>query len=541
MSSFSVNTNVGALTALQQINRTNLELLETQNRVNTGLEVRGAKDNAGLFAIAQNLRADLRGFDAVHQSIDRATSTLDVALAAAESISDLLIEAQEKIVAASDEGIDEKSREALNTDFQAILAQIDTIAESAEFNGTRLVGKDPDNITAITDPTADPNRVVRIEGADLTTDGDLARAKGLNAVFGGVPTTAALDTTLFQSLRSGGLNDPATPEGQSLLASLDELETDDNNGQDAVKVDGNGNYYLDFSSIQPSDLASTQQRFELRFGDVTLASGDFNGGTATTQVVNTTLLGSLATAGANAVSSQNGQRLLAELNELEPANQNVIIENPDGTYSIDFSSLPETSLGGGGNTVRYQFTLGSTTFVSGTFTSGATGTTKATFRDAFTDFSGTSSQTVTFRSGGASATVVAGFRDSADDFSVVSGAQDVSYRTGLSTASQLTLFDIDLTDPGLREQAITVLNAYRDNVEDILIRFGAGANTLEAQRAFLTRISDTVSVGIGNLVDADLARESARLQALQVQQQLGVQALSIANGQPQIILSLFGG
>ena len=47
--------------------------------------------------------------------------------------------------------------------------------------------------------------------------------------------------------------------------------------------------------------------------------------------------------------------------------------------------------------------------------------------------------------------------------------------------------------------------------------------------------------GIGNLVDADLAKESARLQALQVQQQLGTQALSIANKAPQIVLSLFQG
>jgi flagellin len=47
--------------------------------------------------------------------------------------------------------------------------------------------------------------------------------------------------------------------------------------------------------------------------------------------------------------------------------------------------------------------------------------------------------------------------------------------------------------------------------------------------------------GVGNLVDADLAKESARLQALQVSQQLGAQALSIANEAPQIVLSLFRG
>ncbi len=57
----------------------------------------------------------------------------------------------------------------------------------------------------------------------------------------------------------------------------------------------------------------------------------------------------------------------------------------------------------------------------------------------------------------------------------------------------------------------------------------------------MSKLVDTLESGIGNLVDADLAKESARLQALQVQQQLGAQSLSIANQAPQIILSLFQG
>ena len=58
---------------------------------------------------------------------------------------------------------------------------------------------------------------------------------------------------------------------------------------------------------------------------------------------------------------------------------------------------------------------------------------------------------------------------------------------------------------------------------------------------FVSKLTDVLTTGVGNLVDADLAKESARLQALQVQQQLGAQALSIANQAPQIILSLFKG
>jgi len=69
---------------------------------------------------------------------------------------------------------------------------------------------------------------------------------------------------------------------------------------------------------------------------------------------------------------------------------------------------------------------------------------------------------------------------------------------------------------------------------------GAGGKSLESQRSFADKISDTIEVGIGNLVDANMAKESANLQSLQVKQQLGIQALSIANQAPQSILSLFG-
>ena len=77
------------------------------------------------------------------------------------------------------------------------------------------------------------------------------------------------------------------------------------------------------------------------------------------------------------------------------------------------------------------------------------------------------------------------------------------------------------------------------NVNAALGRLGTGQKSLETHRTFISKLSDTLTTGIGNLVDADLAKESANLQALQVKQQLGVQALSIANQSPQSILQLF--
>ena len=79
---FSVNTNAGAFAALQNLNVTTNQLSTLQTQINTGLKVASAKDNGATFAIAQTLRGDVAGLNAVKSSIDRASSTLDVALAA---------------------------------------------------------------------------------------------------------------------------------------------------------------------------------------------------------------------------------------------------------------------------------------------------------------------------------------------------------------------------------------------------------------------------------------------------------------------------
>jgi flagellin len=77
------------------------------------------------------------------------------------------------------------------------------------------------------------------------------------------------------------------------------------------------------------------------------------------------------------------------------------------------------------------------------------------------------------------------------------------------------------------------------NTNQALGNLGSQSKAISNHNTFVQQLSDQLTTGVGNLVDADLAKESARLQALQVQQQLGAQALSIANQAPQVILSLF--
>lgn len=135
----SVNTNVAAMVALQNLGGTTRQLEVTQNRVSTGLKVTGAKDNAAVWAIAQGMRADVGALGAVTSSLNRAKSITDVALAAGESISDLLVQMKEKAVAASEGSIDTAARNILNEDFRQLRAQIATIVQNAKFDGANLI------------------------------------------------------------------------------------------------------------------------------------------------------------------------------------------------------------------------------------------------------------------------------------------------------------------------------------------------------------------------------------------------------------------
>ena len=86
---------------------------------------------------------------------------------------------------------------------------------------------------------------------------------------------------------------------------------------------------------------------------------------------------------------------------------------------------------------------------------------------------------------------------------------------------------------------IATIQTSLTNVNSALAKLSSGAAKFSIQATFTQKLSDTLTTGIGNLVDANLAQESARLESLKVKQQLGVQALSIANQAPQAILSLF--
>jgi flagellin len=195
----SVNTNIGAMVALQNLNATSSELMSTQNRISTGLKVASAKDDGAAFAIAQTQRATVSSLDAVKDSLSRGSSVVDVAMSAGSSVSDMLTQLKEKALAASDTSLDTTSRTALNNDFTSIRDQITKTLSNATFNGINLVNGTNANITALAN--ADGTGKITVAGQDMSLGGSVVTLAA-TASFGTATSAANLLTTIDTSINN---------------------------------------------------------------------------------------------------------------------------------------------------------------------------------------------------------------------------------------------------------------------------------------------------------------------------------------------------
>ena len=196
----SVHTNASAAIALQNLSRTNDRLSQVQSRISTGLKVEGAKDNAAIWAIAQQQRADVGALSAVKSSLDRATSLADVGLAAGESISDLLNQLKEKVVLAKDDSLKTQSRKLLDDDFKALLRAISSAVENATFDGGNLLNGSLTNGVKFL-ANAEATSFITLSGANLTLGGtiiELSLSDSLTTLTGATNALTKLDDSIAQ-------------------------------------------------------------------------------------------------------------------------------------------------------------------------------------------------------------------------------------------------------------------------------------------------------------------------------------------------------
>jgi len=494
----SILTNVSSLVALQTLKTINMGLEKTQNEISTGKSISSAKDNSAVWAISKVMEADVSGFNAISESLALGESTVAVARQASETVTELLTDIKGKIVAAQEENVD---RTKIQTDIDALSDQISSIVGAAQFNGLNLLSGTADvNILSSLDRASDGSVTasnITVNRQDLSsTAGSIGTGTSLTAnvtIEGGASAIASAGNTgtividTDTDVDGDAFSFTVAGETVSVTGATGEDQDDVaaalNSAINALGMTGVS------SSVSTGTVTITSTR---AFEDVSLV-GTKNGGATGVTIAAATI----------------GER--AESLTLSDA---ATVNEGDG-YSVTIGTTAYSYIAGNNESMS-DVAAGLKTAIDNGSVSGVT--VRAT-----TNTSGQSVLKIDNDGTGATSMALA-----------VSGAAD-----GTASGGMFGLSGLNVSTNAGADAALANIETLIGNSIDAAASFGSSQGRLETQASFISKLTDSLNIGIGSLVDADMEEASARLQALQVQQQLGIQSLSIANQAPQSILSLF--
>ncbi|MCA3363266.1 MAG: hypothetical protein ING08_05900 [Roseomonas sp.] len=163
MSLTSINTNIGAMTALQSLNRTNDALAQVQKRISTGYRVADARDDGGAYAVAQTVRSNSSALTAVNEQMGGLRGLVDVSLTALEEVSKTMIEIRSVLTRLADGTVGDQARDQYNQQYDQLRTQVTNFLADADYFGKNLLtGSTPtDDIVTL--------RSESVETADLYT------------------------------------------------------------------------------------------------------------------------------------------------------------------------------------------------------------------------------------------------------------------------------------------------------------------------------------------------------------------------------------
>jgi flagellin len=518
----SILTNTSAMVALQTLKSVNNDLSTTQSEISTGKSVANAKDNSAVWAISKVMESDVKGFKGIQESLSLGESTVAVARNASETVTDLLTDIKGKIVAAQEENVD---REKIQTDIDALSEQINAVVGAAQFNGLNLVqGTEEVNILASLDRAGTGD----VSATNITVSRqDLGTGAGVN----GVGTGTDLSAQIVGETGGGTAFAGSTLTNAGNSAVLTFAGDWDTNDATSVTV---GNQTVTFTA-DADNLTATDARDDilgrlqaLDLEDVTFTADGGDGITVNSTRsfesldVSASDAGVAGGAGNSYISSLNGAAVAGT------ATESGTIEQRADEVFFTTSATP-----GEGNS--YQASIGGTAYF---YTAGAGETMEDVARGLKTAIDSAAIEGVTTQVAIDDATGEVSLKvdnDSAASLTFATAAAD----GGEASGGLFGLDGIDVTTNDGADSALDNIETLIQNSIDAAASFGSAQGRIETQSTFIGSLVDSLKSGIGTLVDADMEAASARLQSLQVQQQLATQSLSIANQAPQNILSLF--
>jgi flagellin len=557
----SILTNNSAMAALQTLRAVASSLGETQQRVSTGLRVGTATDNAAYWSISTTMRSDNMALAAVSDALGLGAAKLDVAYVATDAIVGLLEAFKSRLATAHEEGVD---RSKVQEELDQLKQQAASIVAGASFNGVNyLKGTEEASLLDLDALTSSvTSSFVRAAGGRVSvqrTSVDLKSTIMLNAGGGGILQKEV--TGDYPDLQPLGIvsyfhegHEDHTFSGPVTFSASDSITFDLVLDRSPVAAGNSYAITIDKALVDAAlgtgdgivhDASDVRKILQKAFDDVAAPADAYRGGDTS---LTTYDVATLETTG-NVGSSIYFENLSSTL-----AGGSVL--GLDSSSAIDHDNMCTV----GGTTFTKAFTMPkdlaisfdvqiaggplNTVVIDRDTVNNALGVTNARVEtaDEFADV-------VRYASAGlglalsvsgsaisffADQSVHPGYGNQAVDF-VVS-----DFRTNKSWSLRFDLEEINIT-----EQEFTI-EEYLTGVEYMLQRSISSASGLGSllsrvgmQLEFTESLIANIDKGIGRLVDADMNEESSRLKALQTQEQLAIQSLSIANSNAESIMQLF--
>ncbi|CAO3437428.1 flagellin N-terminal helical domain-containing protein [Azospirillum doebereinerae] len=502
----SIMTNASAMTALQTLRRVTGDLETTQDRISTGLKVNNAKDNAAYWSIATTMKADVAGFKAVKESLELGSGTTNTASVASKNIVENLQTLKARVISGQTNGVD---KTLIQNDIDQLVKLIKGAAADASFNGDNLL-----RVAYSNDGTAKDKDVSIL--ASLSRSGDTVDPSYIEFQRQDMRVESIVGkATIEQQINS--VKDVKASVGFNVGEAGETFIDGQNLGLGEVSFSFTTEKVITTTNVtDPNvEIAPTTVNVKVDLSNIVFDTDRGNTETRIADRINFAI--------ADAVYKALDAKLTASI-----------------TDATDLAAAKTAILGAA--PVENDAGQTDTVLASGTYTAGtidpltaALGPT-VSFGDGSNVGAGTGADATVGAVGTMYLTVGAGYTDSASFTSKVSSLW-VSSTESDAFGGLAELTQIDVVNNS--SKSLEVINSLLDTAIGKATVIGSIESRVSVQNDFVSKLTDAMNKGIGSLVDADMNEESSRLQALQVQQQLAIQALSIANQGPQNILSLF--
>ena len=571
MSLFSVNTNLGAMAALQSLNQTQNALTSTQNQISSGLAVGSAADNPAIYAITQAMNWQISGLAAVQSNLSFGAQVVGTASSSAASISSTLNALQNTLTLGQTQGL---SQTQMNNSITAAMQQVDTFANAATFNGVNLLAGATGNgvtgtqlqvltgasgssftvggngaqalnatstglgLSGLSVTSNDVQIALGSDSAATATSGMVLNAAG--AVAGGAIGSQTVNTNVvLQTSNFGTTNGTQTSQnpGSQTVVMLTDGST---NGTKDVMNELN--YLVNAATVANGGVAATVGTADSSAGNGTNFTLNNNGnisltagqkGGSITDLGNGTSQYTMAIASdANGNPTQTVSVIAANVGTANG------VTNPNVTVASG-TTLTAALLGTTGNTAANMATRQQAlaTMVSAMNSAGLSASidTNNNLTISGNNINTTGSATPnSYNAASVSVNEIGLSSSSGVNLSVTGTGGKAAANTISATGSLYGVQQSNAT------AAISNITAAITKLGTISSKLGTSSNEITGMQSFTSTLSSALTAGVGALTDADMATESAKLTSLQTKQQLGIQALSIANQQPQALLKLFG-